>query len=121
MDNSSISKLLRSLKTKEYIPGGSSFGTELIHSFPSNMISKVGGIWVGGIEVLVGSGNGVGGGSVGGKGVEVGEGCVVAQAATSTRTINRNSIFFIGLPFIRIKYPTSAEVGHDDKWYGFPL
>ena len=65
-----------------------------MHSSPSKVISNGGG----NSGVLVGSGNGVGGGSVGGNGVEVGAGCEVVQAETSISTINRtvfSSLFIL--------------------------
>ncbi len=46
-------------------------------------------------------GTGVGGGSVGGKGVEVGSGWVVVQAATRNSTIIRASVFFIVFPSVK--------------------
>jgi hypothetical protein len=79
---------LWSIKNIVWRPAGTSVGPVTVHPVPSNVTS------IGGIEVLVGSGNGVGGGLVGCNGVEVGSGCVVAQAVTSSSAATSNNIFF---------------------------
>lgn len=53
--------------------------------------------------------------TVGGNGVDVGAGCMFAQAVTRNNTTSRNNFFFIVFPF-QNNSPTSAEVEQGHKW-----